>query len=63
MISRRVEAALIDHARQPSKRVAIGNNIHLYYSERNSEDWGAPYPVQGNSSGAGLQMYAGASMG
>ena len=38
VISTRVEAVLIDHARQPSQRVAVHKPLHLWYSERGSGD-------------------------
>ena len=40
VISRRVEAVLIGHARQPSERVAVDRLLHPWYSERGSGDWG-----------------------
>ena len=51
VISRRVEAVLIGHARHPSNRVAVETLLRLWYSERGRRDWGPRCPVlQGESS-------------
>ena len=51
VISRRVEAVLIGHARHPSNRVAVETLLRLWYSERGRRDWGPRNPVlQGDSS-------------
>ena len=51
VISRRVEAVLIGHARHPSNRVAVETLLRLWYSERGRPDWGPRCPVlQGDSS-------------